>query len=142
MECCSETAETSFVKDQNEEDDDSNISSEGETTPPSQDERSEPRTSNSSDTNPHPPYKVKGSCQTTRETWPCSIAQLVAGVNYLGQVSSKRMKLEEKDREALLQFRRVEAERNPNQEEEMAQFYLMMTNQQTTPFVQHQNVTI
>ena len=42
------------------------------------------------------------------------MSQLAFGVNGLAEVNAKCMKLEEKDRKALLKFRKEEAEKNRN----------------------------
>ena len=146
---CSDPAETSFVKNQNEEDgseedDDSNISSEDETTPHTQNKEQNPGPA--TETTPSvrkkviaKPHEKRGHVRSQVQ----AIAQLAAGVNKLAEVSAKRMKSEEKDREVLLQFRREGSEKNRNHEKEMAQLYLMMMNQPTTPFAaQHQNATL
>ena len=59
-----------------------------------------------------------------------AISQLASGVNKLADVNAKRMKIEEKDRLALLNFRREEAERNRQHEKEMAEMYFQMMHVQ------------
>ena len=51
------------------------------------------------------------------------------------------MKIEEKDREAILQFRREEAEKNRQHEKEMAHLYLRMMTQQTTNAIPQTPIT-
>ena len=58
------------------------------------------------------------------------MSQLASGVNRLAGVNAKRMKLEEEDRKALLEFRKEEAEKNGQHEKEMAQIYLQMIEMQ------------
>ena len=53
-----------------------------------------------------------------------AMSQLASGVHRLSEVNAKRMKLEEKDRKALLEFGKEEAEKNRQHEKEMAQIYL------------------
>ena len=53
-----------------------------------------------------------------------AMSKLASGVNRLAQVNAKRMKLEEKDRKALLEFRKEEAVKKRQHKKEMAQFYL------------------
>ena len=53
-----------------------------------------------------------------------AMSQLASGVHRLAEVNAKRMKLEEKDRKALLEFRKEEAVKNRQHEKEMAQIYV------------------
>ena len=62
-----------------------------------------------------------------------AMSQLASGVNILTKVNAKRMKLEEKNRKALLEFRKEEAEKNRQQEKEMTQIYLQMIDKQCQP---------
>ena len=61
------------------------------------------------------------------------MSQLASGVNSITKVNAKRMKLEEKDRKALLEFRKDEAEKNQLHEKEMDQIYLRMIEMQRQP---------
>ena len=61
------------------------------------------------------------------------MSQLASGVNSLTEVNAKWMKLEEKDRKALLEFRKEDAEKNQQHEKEMAQIYLRMIEIQRQP---------
>ena len=51
-----------------------------------------------------------------------ALSQLAAGVDKLAEVNAKRMKIEEKDREAILQFRREEAEKIDNMKKKWLTF--------------------
>ena len=55
-----------------------------------------------------------------------AISQLASAVNKLADVNAKRMRCEEKDRQALLDFRKEEAEKNRRHEKEMAELYFRM----------------
>ena len=61
------------------------------------------------------------------------MSQLASGVNRLAEVNAKRMKLEEKDRKALLEFRKEEAKKIQQHKKEMAQIYLRMIEMQHQP---------
>ena len=50
-----------------------------------------------------------------------AISQLASGVNRLADFNAKRMKLKEKDRKPLSEFRKEEAEKNQQHEKEMPQ---------------------
>ena len=49
------------------------------------------------------------------------MSQLASGVNRLADFNAKRMKLKEKDRKPLSEFRKEEAEKNRQHEKEMPQ---------------------
>ena len=61
------------------------------------------------------------------------MSQLASGINRLAEVNAKRMKFVEKDREALLEFRKEETEKNRQHEKEIAQIYLRMIEMQRQP---------
>ena len=50
-----------------------------------------------------------------------AMSQLASGVNRLADFNAKRMKLKEKDRKPLSEFRKEEAEKNQQHEKEMPQ---------------------
>ena len=62
-----------------------------------------------------------------------AMSQLTSGVNRLTKVNAKRMKLEEKNRKALLEFRKEKAEKNRQHEKGMTQIYLQMIDKQRQP---------
>ena len=66
--------------------------------------------------------------------------QLACGVNRLGKVNAKRIKLEEKDRKALLEFRKEKSNKNRQHDKEMDQIYLRMIEMhcQSHPVVPYQ----
>ena len=59
--------------------------------------------------------------------------KLACGVNRLDKVNAKRMKLEEKDRKALLEFRKEQSKKNRQHEKEMDQIYLRMIEMHYQP---------
>jgi len=75
------------------------------------------------------PHEKRGVARSQLQ----AIGQLASGVNKLADVNAKRMKIEEKDREALLNFRKEEAEKTRQHEKDMAELYLNMMHIQRQP---------
>ena len=63
-----------------------------------------------------------------------AMSQLASGLNRHAEVNAKQIKLEEKDRKALLEFGKEEAEKNRQHEKEMDQIYLRMIEMQREPY--------
>ena len=57
------------------------------------------------------------------------ISQLTAGVNILADINAKRLKMEEKDLEPVLQFRKEEVEKVRKHEKKMAVIYFQFMSQ-------------
>ena len=61
------------------------------------------------------------------------MSQLAPDIKRLAEVKAKRMKFVEKDRKALLEFRKEDTKKNWQDEKEIAQIYLRMIAMQRQP---------